>query len=111
MTEKPSPIAINGEVATKALTSLRTFAAAPRKGKTAVERTSGDMIRLILGLKDKEEYKNGKKVIIHLPFPTELTTDEYEIVYISKGDASVLRDKLSDVPHLTTVASIFPHYA
>lgn len=111
MTEKPSPIVINGEVATKALTSLRTFAAAPRKGKTAIEKISGDMIRLVLGLKDKEEYKNGKKVMIHLPYPTELTTDEYEIVYISKGDASVLRDKLTDVPHLTTVSSIITYHS
>ena len=77
MSESASSIAIDGEAATKALESLRKFAEAPRKGKTAVEKASGDAIRLVFGLKDKEEYKSGEKVMINLKYALESADDEY----------------------------------
>ena len=111
MSESASSIAIDGEAATKALESLRKFAEAPRKGKTAAEKASGDAIRLVFGLKDKEEYKSGEMVMINLKYALESADDEYEIVFITKGDASKLRNQLDKVRHLTTVSLLLSCHA
>ena len=97
-------INIDGVAATKALESLRKHSELPRKGKTAIEIAEGDIIRLIVGLKEKDEYKQNKEVLINLRFGIDNKDENYEIVFITKGDSSKLRGKLDSIPHLSTVA-------
>ena len=96
-------INIDGVATTKALESLRKHSELPRKGKTAIEKAEGDIIRLIVGLKEKDEYKQNKEVLINLRFGIDNKDENYEIVFITKGDSSKLRGKLDSIPHLSTV--------
>ena len=105
MSEKQSSINIDGNAATKALEALRTHANLPRKGKTEIEKAEGDLLRLIVGLKDKEEYKQGKEILINLRCSIDNKDENYEIVFVTKGDSSKLRGKLDTIPHLSTVST------
>ena len=112
MSAKQSGINIDGIAATKALEALRKHAELPRKGKTEIERAEGDLLRLIIGLKDKEDYKNEKEVLINLRCSIDNKDENYEIVFITKGDSSKMRGKLDSIPHLTTVViSFISHYS
>lgn len=103
MSGKQPGINIDGVAATKALEALRKHADLPRKGKTEIEKSEGDLLRLIIGLKDKEEYKKEKEVLINLRCSIDSKDENYEIVFITKGDSSKMRGKLDSIPHLTTV--------
>lgn len=103
MSGKQQSINIDGVAATKALEALRKHAELPRKGKTDVEKAEGDLLRLIVGLKDKDEYKREKEVLINLRCSIDNKDENYEIVFITKGDSSKLRGKLDSVAHLSTV--------
>lgn len=103
MSDKKASIHIDATVATKALEALRKHAELPRKGRTPVEKAEGDLLRLIIGLKDKEEYKRDKEVLINLRCSIDSKDEDYEIVFITKGDSSKMRGKLDSVPHLSTV--------
>lgn len=104
MSEQNDCIDINGAVATKALESLRKFAELPRTGKTQVEKDYGAILHLIIGLKDKEEYKSGKEVLLNLRFPLDNEKDNYEIVFVTRGEAAKMQDKLDAIKHITTVS-------
>lgn len=97
-------IQIDGVAATKALEALRKHAEMPRKGKTSVEKAEGDLVRLVVGLKDKEEYKQDKEVLINLRCSIDSKDENYEIVFVTKGDSSKMRGKLDVIPHLSTVS-------
>lgn len=103
MSDKKASIHIDGTVATKALEALRKHADLPRKGRTPVEKAEGDLLRLIIGLKDKEEYKRDKEVLMNLRCSIDSKDEDYEIVFVTKGDSSKMRGKLDGVPHLSTV--------
>ena len=103
MSEQKSGIEINGVIATKALESLRKFAASPRERKTKVERDYGAILHLIIELEDKEEYKLGKEVLLNLRYPLDNENDNYEIVFVTRGGAAKMQGKLDAIKHLTTV--------
>ncbi len=71
--------------------------------QTAIEKAEGDILRLIVGLKEKDEYKQNKEVLVNLRFGIDNKDENYEIVFITKGDSSKLRGKLDSIPHLSTV--------
>ena len=106
MSDNPGTIKIDGSFATKALDSLRRHSEKNRPGKTLLERSSGDTVYLIIGLQEKKEYKNGKEVLINLKYPLDGSSESYEIVFITKGDSSALKNKLDKIKHLSTVRGI-----
>ena len=106
MSETEGGIVINGAIANKALESLRKFAASSRNGKIGIGGKLETVLHLIIGLKDKEEYKNDKQVLLNLRYPLDNKDDKYEIVFVTKGDAAKMQDKLDSVKHLSTVISV-----
>ena len=106
MSETEGGIVINGAIANKALESLRKFAASSRNGKIGIGGKLETVLHLIIGLKDKEEYKKDKQVLLNLRYPLDNKDDKYEIVFVTKGDAAKMQDKLDSVKHLSTVISV-----
>ena len=106
MSETEGGIVINGAIANKALESLRKFAASSRNGKIGIGGKLETILHLIIGLKDKEEYKKDKQVLLNLRYPLDNKDDKYEIVFVTKGDAAKMQDKLDSVKHLSTVISV-----
>ena len=106
MSETKGGIVINGAIANKALESLRKFAASYRNSKVGIGGKSETVLHLIIGLKDKEEYKKDKQVLLNLRYPLDNKDDKYEIVFVTKGDAAKMQDKLDSVKHLSTVISV-----
>ena len=106
MSETEGGIVINGAIANKALESLRRFAASSRNGKIGIGGKLETVLHLIIGLKDKEEYKKDKQVLLNLRYPLDNKDDKYEIVFVTKGDAAKMQDKLDSVKHLSTVISV-----
>lgn len=103
MSENGGGITINGTIANKALESLRKFAAAHRNSKIGIGGKSETVLHLIIGLQNKEEYKGRKQVLLNLRYPLDNKDDKYEIIFITKGDAAKMQDKLDSVKHLSTV--------
>ena len=106
MSETEGGIVINGAIANKALESLRKFAASSRNGKIGIGGKLETVLHLIIGLKDKEEYRKDKQVLLNLRYPLDNKDDKYEIVFVTKGDAAKMQDKLYSVKHLSTVISV-----
>ena len=85
--------------------------AVSRPGRTVVFDVGGVIditgsTPVIIGLKDKEEYKKDKQVLLNLRYPLDNKDDKYEIVFVTKGDAAKMQDKLDSVKHLSTVISV-----
>ena len=45
-------------------------------------------------------------MLLNLRYPLDNKDDKYEIVFVTKGDAAKMQDKLDSVKHLSTVISV-----
>ena len=106
MSETEGGIVINGAIANKALESLRKFAASYRNSKVGIGGKSETVLHLIIGLKDKEEYKKDKQVLLNLRYPLDNKDDKYEIVFVTKGYTAKMHDKVVSVKHISSLISV-----
>lgn len=99
MTEQPKQIRINGELATKALNSLRHHAEKVEKEK----QPGGSIIYLILSVKKIDEGK--KDCLMHCQLVHSLNENDpsMENLFVTKGESDPWAKKLRDLGHISTV--------
>ena len=99
MAEQSKQIRINGELATKALNSLRHHAEEVEKNKQA----AGSIIYLILAVKKIDERK--KDCLIHCQLVHSLNENDptMEILFVTKGESDPWAAKLRDLGQISTV--------
>ncbi|KAK8790086.1 hypothetical protein WA538_001527 [Blastocystis sp. DL] len=101
MAEQSKQIRINGELATKALNSLRHHAEEVEKNKQA----AGSIIYLILAVKKIDERK--KDCLIHCQLVHSLNENDptMEILFVTKGESDPWAAKLRDLGQISTFMS------
>lgn len=99
MTEQSKQIRINGELATKALNSLRHHAEEVVKEKQA----GGSVIYLILSVKRIDEGKQGCLMHCQLVHSLNENDPTMENLFVTKGESDPWAKKLRDLGHISTV--------